>query len=274
MNITQSKVKAILEVICVLILVLLIIKMIPASHLSEWQKTRLGHPFLNHATMIAISLLVLALTRRDFAAYGISFKNMKYHLLVTLICLIPILLASSAFNLLDYQKWDGAFILSIIYLALLFIFVWLLRKKPSAGEAAALGALFLCFAIPSAAGADTGKSILSFIYFLCFVGFGEEILFRGYFQSRLNAAFGKPLRFFGVKWGWGIIITSLLFGLAHIFNGFNPFLGKFGLAWPYGLWTIFFGLAFGYLREKTGSIVAPAILHGLPRAIAALFFAG
>lgn len=274
MNITQSKVKAILEVICVLILVLLTIKMIPASHLSEWQKTRLGHPFLNHATMIAISLLVLALTRRDFAAYGISFKNMKYHLLVTLICLIPILLASSAFNFLDWQKWDGAFILSGIYLALLFIFALLLRKKPTAGETVALGALFLLFAIPSTAGADIGKSILSFIYFFCFVGFGEEILFRGYIQSRLNAAFGKPLRFFGVKWGWGIIITSLLFGLVHIFTSFNPFLGKFGLNWPYGFWTIFFGLAFGYLREKTGSIVAPAILHGLPRAIAALFFAG
>ena len=273
MNNTQSKVKAILEVICVLFLVLLIIKVIQASNLSEWQKTRLGHPFLNHATMIAISLLVLASTRRNFAAYGISFRKIKYHLLVTLICLIPILLASSAFNFLDWQKWDGAFILSSIYLALLFIFALLLRKKPSAGETAALGALFLLFAIPSAAGADIGKSILSFIYFLFFVGFGEEMLFRGYFQSRLNAAFGRPHRFFGVKWGWGIIITSLLFGLAHIFNGFNPFLGKFGLAWPWGFWTIFSGLAFGYLREKTRSIVAPAILHGMPRAIAALFFA-
>ena len=273
MNQTRSKVKAVLEVICVLILVLFIIRVIWASDLSAWQKTHLGHPFLNHTTMIAISLFLLALARRNLAAYGISFKNMKYHLLVTLICLLPILLASSAFNFLDWQKWDGAFILSGIYLALLFIFALLLRKKPTPGETAALGALFLLFAIPTAAGADIGKRILGFIYFLFFVGFGEEMLFRGYIQSRLNAAFGRSHRFFGVNWGWGIIITSLLFGLAHVFNDFNPFLGKFGFVWPWGFWTVFSGLAFGYLREKTGSIVAPAILHGLPRAIAALFFA-
>ncbi len=273
MNATRSKVKATLEVICVLILVLLIVRVIQASYLSEWQKTHLGHPFLNHTTMIVISLLLLALTRRDFVAYGISFKNIKYHLLVTLICLIPILLASSAFNFLDWQKWDGAFILSGIYLALLFIFALLIKKKPTAGETVALGALFLFFAIPSSAGADIGKRILGFIYFLFFVGLGEEMFFRGYIQSRLNSVFGRPLRFFGTNWGWGIIITSLLFGLAHIFNGFNPFLGKLSLAWPWGFWTVFSGLAFGFLREKTGSIVAPAILHGLPRAVAALFFA-
>ncbi len=273
MNTTRSKVKAIFEVICVLILVLLIVRVIQASDLSAWQSAHLGHPFLNHTTMIAVSLLVLALTHRDFAAHGISFKNMKYHFLVTLICLLPILLASSAFNFADWQKWDGAFILSGIYLALLFVFALLLRKKPTAGETVALGALFLLFAIPSAAGADIGKKILGFIYFLFFVGFGEEMLFRGYFQSRLNSVLGRPLRFFGVNWGWGVIITSLLFGLAHIFNGFNPFLGKFSLAWPWGFWTVFSGLAFGFLREKTGSIVAPAILHGLPRAVAALFFA-
>ncbi len=273
MNDAQPKVKAILEVICVLILVLLIVRVIEATDLSAWQSAHLGHPFLNHTTMIAVSLLVLALTRRDFAAHGISFKNMKYHLLVTLICLLPILLASSAFNFADWQKWDGAFILSGIYLALLFIFALLLRKKPTAGETVALGALFLLFVIPSAAGADIGKRILGFIYFLFFVGLGEEMLFRGYIQSRLNSVFGRPRRFFGVNWGWGIIITSLLFGLAHIFNDFNPFLGKFGFAWPWGFWTVFIGLAYGYLREKTGSIVAPAILHGLPRAVAALFFA-
>lgn len=272
MNRTESKVKAILEVTCVLILILLIVRVIEASDLSAWQRTHLGHPFLNHTTMIAISLFMLLLTRRDLAAHGISFKNMKYHLLAALICLLPILLASSAFNFLDWQKWEGAFILSGIYLALLLIFALLLRKKPTAGETVALGVLFLLFAIPSAAGAHIGKRILGFIYFLFFVGLGEEMLFRGYFQSRLNGAFGRPRRFFGVKWGWGIIITSLLFGLAHIFNGFNPFLGKFSLAWPWGLWTVFSGLAFGYLREKTGSIVAPAILHGLPRAVAALFF--
>jgi membrane protease YdiL (CAAX protease family) len=38
------------------------------------------------------------------------------------------------------------------------------------------------------------------------------------------------------------------------------------LAW--GFWTIFGGLVFGFVREKSGGILAPALLHGLPQAIA------
>ena len=43
-----------------------------------------------------------------------------------------------------------------------------------------------------------------------FVGFGEENLYRGYMQSRLNEAFGRPYRFFGVPFGWGVFVTALL----------------------------------------------------------------
>jgi membrane protease YdiL (CAAX protease family) len=32
------------------------------------------------------------------------------------------------------------------------------------------------------------------IFMFHFAGFGEEILFRGYFQSRLNEDFGRPWR--------------------------------------------------------------------------------
>jgi membrane protease YdiL (CAAX protease family) len=38
------------------------------------------------------------------------------------------------------------------------------------------------------------------------------------------------------------------------------------LAW--GFWTFFGGLVKGFVREKSGSILAPALLHGLPEAIA------
>ena len=68
-----------------------------------------------------------------------------------------------------------------------------------------------------------------------------------------------------------MVITALLFGLMHVLNPFNPFLGKFDLYIWWGVWTIFGGLSNGYIREKTGSVLPPAILHGLPQAIASLF---
>jgi membrane protease YdiL (CAAX protease family) len=55
-------------------------------------------------------------------------------------------------------------------------------------------------------------------------------------------------------------------------NPFNPFLSKFDLYIWWGVWTVFGGLIFGYVREKAGSILPPALLHGLPQAIASLFW--
>ena len=33
--------------------------------------------------------------------------------------------------------------------------------------------------------------------------------------------------------------------------------------WAWGLWTATFGLILGYLREKTGAVVTPTIVHGV-----------
>jgi membrane protease YdiL (CAAX protease family) len=113
------------------------------------------------------------------------------------------------------------------------------------------------------------KMVPGFVFFLLFVGLGEELLFRGYTQSRLNEAFGRPYRFFGIEWGWGAVFASVLFGLMHLFSGsFNPFLGQAQLAPRWALWTFFAGLTDALIREKTGSIIASSVLHGLPRALA------
>jgi membrane protease YdiL (CAAX protease family) len=110
------------------------------------------------------------------------------------------------------------------------------------------------------------------LFYGLFVAFGEEILFRGYMQSQLNQVFGKPYRFFEVPFGWGAIITAALFGAMHIgiFLWILGMSAQVTLAW--GFWTIFVGLVFGLVREKSGGILAPALLHGLPQAIAFTMF--
>jgi membrane protease YdiL (CAAX protease family) len=271
---SDSRAKAIIEVLAVFVLIFLIIWTIRISPLWKWQRAYLNHPFLNHTMMIALSLIMIALSRRSFTAYGLSFKNLRYHLTIALICILPMMLVSSAFARVDMTSRNGAFILAALSLALLFVLAWLLRKRPTANTTAttALCAVLLLSASPLSMDGVVIKKILGSVYYFFFVGFGEEMLFRGYMQSRLNAAFGRPYRFFGAKWGWGLIITSLLFGFAHVFVHFNPFLKEFNLMWWLAFWNIFTGLVFGYLREKTGSILVPAILHGFPQTIAVLFF--
>lgn len=98
-------------------------------------------------------------------------------------------------------------------------------------------------------------------------GFGEEFAFRGYIQSRLNQAFGRTMRLLGIQFGAGLIVSSLLFGLLHVFNTFDPAIGFASLGWGALIGNVLAGLFFGFIREKTGTLLAPSIAHGFPDAI-------
>lgn len=242
--------------------------------LEAWQVQKMGFafPVLNHALMAAVPLLVIAARRQDLVAYGMSFRKPRYHLDIAGRCFVPVVLASIPFGMgLEYTRWEGAILLAGIQIALLLVVGWLLSKKPSASETGiAIGGLVLLPGLAGAVRTSVGQGAAVFLTYALFVGFGEEIVYRGYIQSRLNLAFGRPYRLFGVQVGWGLIIASLLFGLTHV--GILGWLagGSTGLTWAWGFWTFFGGLVFGLVREKSGSILAPALLHGLPQAIASV----
>jgi hypothetical protein len=100
------------------------------------------------------------------------------------------------------------------------------------------------------------------------LGVWERRVTAPYIQSRLNAAFGRPFRFYGVPWGWGLVVGAFLFGLMHLLNLGSLTSGDWHPAWWWGVWTFFSGLVFGFVREKTDSIFVPTLFHGLPQAIA------
>lgn len=213
----------------------------------------------------------MAIRRKKPADYGISFNNIKYHLDIAATCFIPVVLASIPFGFgVNYRSWGSALILAALKIGLLFFLALILRNKPSApGMGIAITGMLLLLPA-SGAGAMLAKSLVIFSTYAIFVGFGEEIIYRGYTQTRLNEAFGKPYQFFGVAFGWGAIITVLSFGLTHM-GILGWLLGMSSkVTWAWGFWTFFGGLVFSYLREKSGGILVPALLHGLPQAIASV----
>lgn len=178
-------------------------------------------------------------------------------------------IASATVAFVDYRHWSGAIVLAGVKIAVLFAVGWLLKRKPTRnGRGFLVGAAILIPCLNLASKATLGNAISAFIFYVFFLGFGEEFLFRGYIQSRLNAVFGRPFQLYGVNWGWGVIIASALFGFMHVLNLGSLVSGDWTLAWWWGCWTFFGGLVLGFVREKTGSIVAPTILHGLPQAMA------
>jgi membrane protease YdiL (CAAX protease family) len=86
---------------------------------------------------------------------------------------------------------------------------------------------------------------------LLLVALPEEAFFRGYVQTRLQQIFKPRWRIFGAHLGWGWILTSILFAASHSI-----------ILYQWWHFAIFFpSLLFGYLREKTGGLIAPILFH-------------
>lgn len=239
---------------------------------EAWQTDTAGFvfPVFVNVVMVGLSLAAILLRGKKLIDYGIIFRPLKYHLDITATCFIPVVLAGFPLGVgVDHTSWGGALILAASQVGLLFLLARVLSKKPSVPTLSIIAAgMFLISPKASAGSLTAWKAIAIFLTYALFVGFGEEIIYRGYMQSRLNEAFGKPYRFFGVAFGWGAILTALFFGLTHV-GLLRWMLGMSNqVTWAWGLWTIFGGLVFSYVREKSGSILAPALLHGLPQAIA------
>ena len=265
----MQKVKAVVEVFVVFGLTLLLIALVSLSPVGSWERQVSNRFFVEYGVMIIFPFLLLIVTRRNLAAYGLSLRNISYHLDIAATAFVPVALAGAAIAFVDYREWHGSLILAAVRISVLFVLGWLLKRKPSAnGKGVLLSTILPIICIELAIGAKFGNALSAIVFYVFFLGFGEELLFRGYIQSRLNYAFGKPFKFIDVTCGWGIVITSALFGFMHVINVGSLVGGRLELSWWWGFWTFFGGLVLGFVREKSGSIIAPAILHGLPQAIA------
>ena len=271
---TRSKFLALLEIISLRLVILAVVLALYFSPSGSWQKQNLYYTFSTHILYILVPVALLLLLRRQLAGYGITLSNFKADGIAAMSCFFPLAMAGATLGFVPYTTWYGALIEVAIYSAALFFVARLLTRKldPQSGviTVALAVVMFGGISLWKSMFPGVGRAFSSFAYYLL-VGFGEEILYRGYMLSRLNQAFARPRQFYGVSWGWGIIITSIFFGLSHVLNGLDLSAGTFNPQWGWAAWTFFSGLVFGYIREKTGSIVAPAIVHGLPQALVYLF---
>ena len=81
---------------------------------------------------------------------------------------------------------------------------------------------------------------------LVFNAWPEEFLFRGLLQNLLSTSMRSEVA--------GLVIASVIFGLAHLNNGQFP-------NWRYAMLATFAGLAYGSAWRKTRSIFASALVH-------------
>ena len=141
-----------------------------------------------------------------------------------------------------------------------------LKQKPGSMPSAmvvsaVLVALFTYFALSSD---DGGTSAETVAFQLTMPGLEEEPFFRGILLLALNEAFRGRFKALGIEWGWGALLSSALFGLTHAF-GFED--GGFSFDLMTFLLTGLPALILVWLRERTGSLLLPILLHNFGNSI-------
>ena len=147
-----------------------------------------------------------------------------------------------------HLSWDKA----LVGVTLL---VWWLRRPPLQGASldyAGIAVVATLFAVPLLAAASglvvwrpkwpEGLWIWLLVNFAV-IALTEELIFRGLLQTPLVERLGAPA---------GILLASLLFGLAHL-----PFSGKFALVAGLA------GLGYGLALHFSGRMLVSVLLHGV-----------
>lgn len=130
---------------------------------------------------------------------------------------------------------------------------------------ALLGVVFFYFAITGADGRDDLDTIA---FQWTMPGLDEELFYRGVLLLAMNAAFVSRIRIMGAPIGFGGLLTSVLFGLAHALtydaDGFEFDTMTFAMTGGPSLILL-------WIREKTGSLLLPVLAHNLANGASTLF---
>ncbi len=81
-------------------------------------------------------------------------------------------------------------------------------------------------------------------------GFGEEVIYRGFYMKQITRLFGEQKR---SSWVIGLVLSSIIFGLVHFHQGPGGMVG-----------TALVGLVYGIFYLRSGrNLWVPIIAHGL-----------
>lgn len=102
-------------------------------------------------------------------------------------------------------------------------------------------------------GESLWKLVLSFLEVFFIIALWEEIINRGYIQTRLQEAWGF----------WGVIVTTLLFAVMHVPSALLDYENGIARGIIRFVETGLAGFAFGYVYWRTRSVLTAVAIHGL-----------
>jgi membrane protease YdiL (CAAX protease family) len=177
--------------------------------------------FADHAVMIVIAMILIAwLSKGHFSDYGLQWPKSK----------------SYVWAAIAWGAFFGVFMTVVDYLP------QILARTPPPDNLAL-----------------TPSSLAGWLGFeAIFVGFGEEIPFRGLLQTFLMQRTSGRIRIGSFDMHVAGVILAILFALAHVNNFWQrPFAHALGQQF----YAFALGILYAYWREKSGSLLASIIGH-------------
>ena len=148
--------------------------------------------------------------------------------------------------------WQGLLCCAVVFPPFVAAFVAFTRLRPQLPPGLA-SALWPDLGAPAFALRLPGSLALTVLVQVLVVALPEELFYRGWLQTawaRLRP--GRGVTVLGARLGHGFLATQALFAAGHLVSG-----------QPWRLATFFPALLFGWLRARTGSVVAPTVVHAL-----------
>lgn len=136
------------------------------------------------------------------------------------------------------------------------------QNKGSLKPAILTGGIILILATGGAmlVASTPNTSLENLLFQATMPGLDEELFMRGLLLLLFHQAFGKGLNVWGADTGWGFWLAVAIFGLLH---GVTVQNGEVAVH----LWAIvgtgFTGFVLTWMRELTGSLVAPILFHNI-----------
>lgn len=219
-------------------------------------------------------VIILIFARADFEK-----KAKPYLLMFALLFLLDAtLIRALNISVFTGQQWNWVGKAASLLWAVIFIYTTRLVTKEDAGWTASIAnrrsvlfiiaaflvmRLLLRFFLQGFSG---GYNAETFAYEATLPGLSEELVFRGIFLALLNKAFPPGWTFGKTIFGWGLVLTSVLFGLVHGFSLSKDWMPEFNsqrFCMTGGL-----GFVLGYVKEKSKSLVPGILFHNLWNLIA------
>ena len=173
-------------------------------------------------------------------------------------------------------NWQGKLLAlgATLVIAALPAFGWrrtgltLAQVAGSIRAALPIAALYCAFFVALAFAFPGDKASVEHAAFqLTMPGLEEEPFYRGLLLFVLDRAFTGRTRVLGVAWGWGAVLSCVMFGLAHAF-GYSH--GAFAFDPVTMALTALPAFLAVWLRLRTGSLLLPVLLHNFGNAFSLL----